>query len=127
MGVEQYTLGKDITLYKSSSISELTSIDCPEHAVAVVANSSDKIYYALHEYQSKPSKEQITAAYQKIGSALTREFKDSGVYTKELELTSSHPEVPLPKYLIDNFAKEKKPVFKACSLMWLWLVSGQQS
>jgi len=123
LGVEQYTLGKDITLYKSNSISELTSLDCPEHAVAVVANSDDKIYYALQAYSSKPNEEQIKSAYQKIGSVLTRELRNSGVYTKELELTSSHPEVPFPKHLIEDFAEEKKHAFKACSLMWLWLVS----
>ena len=121
MGVESYLLTDNIVLYEAGSPKEFAGLPMPDHAVGVVADAGTRAFYIREAYDRKPTEEDVKCSYLELGSALAKELRSQCVYTKEVLLTSSNPEVPLPEDLIEEFGEEKKP-FKAGSLLWFWLV-----
>lgn len=125
LGVESYLLRDDLVLYEASSPKEFAeSVELPDHGVGVVAVTESRAFYMQKIYDRKPTKEDVEASYKTIGSELARELSSRGVYTKEVLLIPSNSEVSIPKDVLEEFGEEKKS-FKACSLLWLWLVSPE--
>ncbi len=124
MGVESYSLTDTVVLYEASSPEDFARLPIPDHAVGVVADTGTRSFYIQETYDSKPTEGDVKGSYLTLGSALAKELSSRGVYTKEVLLTPSNPEVSLPKDLIEDFGKEKE-AFKAVSLLWLWLVSPE--
>lgn len=127
LGVEAYFLKDNVMLYKAGSPEDFAgAVPLPDHAVGIVANAGDISLYVQEKFCRKPTEAEIMCSYLELGSALAKELRSQGIYSKEVLLTPSHPEFPLPEDLAGNFGKEKK-AFKAVPLLWLWLVSSGQS
>ncbi len=125
LGVESYLLKDNIALYEAGSPGEFAKdVPLPDHGVGIVADTGTRAFYIQETYDRKPTRKDVKGSYLKLGSALARELSSQGVYTKEVLLTPSNPEVSIPKEVLEEFGEEKKS-FKACSLLWLWLVAPQ--
>lgn len=122
MGVESYLIRDNIVLYEAGSPKEIEAeVKFPDHAVGIVAITEDKAFYAHETYDKNPTAEEVQASYRTLAEEMYKELSSKGIYTKDVLLTTSRPQVPIPEDIIENFGKEKMP-FKALSLLWPWLV-----
>jgi len=122
MGVESYLLRDNIVLYEAGSPADFAdAVPIPDHAVGIVATTEDRAFYAHETYDKNPTAEEVQASYRTLAEEIYNQLSSKGIYTKDVLLTSSRPQVPIPKEIVENFGKEKKP-FKALSLLWPWLV-----
>jgi hypothetical protein len=141
-----YTIEDNVRLYVADSIDEIEALqDVPpeqggpfDHGAGLMADAGSKAFLIEREYSHEPEEQEIADAYARLGDVLYAEMNKNGVYTKEVYLIKSHPEVSLPNELEDAFAQhtetpseilmlEKEP--KAClllSLVPLLFASEQQ-
>jgi hypothetical protein len=125
MGVESYLLRDNIVLYEAGSPAEFAdAVPIPDHAVGIVATTEDRAFYAHETHDKNPTAEEVQASYRMLAEEMYKQLSSKGIYTKDVLLTPSRPQVPIPEDIIEDFGKEKKP-FKAVSLLWLWLASPE--
>lgn len=132
-----YNMGDNVRLYVADSIDEIEALqDAPkeqggpaDHGAGLMADAGSKAFLIERIYSSEPAEHEVAEAYAQLGDILYAEMGENNVYTKEVYLIKSHPEISLPAELENAFAQhtvnpldilvQEKNKSKACLLLSL--------